>query len=179
MTFATKRLLLRPWLESDAAALYRYASSPEVGPAAGWPVHTSAENSREIIRTVFSAPETYAVVLKETGEAVGSISLKLQGASDLVSSPDEAELGYWIGVPHWGQGLIPEAAEVLLRYSFEILGLAKVWCACYAGNEKSRRVQEKCGFTYVCTKENVPCPLLSEVRTEIVSALTREQWLTK
>ena len=48
----TERLLLRPWQESDAEALYRWASDPEVGPAAGWSPHTSVENSREIIRTV-------------------------------------------------------------------------------------------------------------------------------
>ena len=37
----TERLLLRPWQESDAEALYRWASDPEVGPAAGWSPHTS------------------------------------------------------------------------------------------------------------------------------------------
>ena len=49
MTFETTRLLLRPWCESDAESCYRYASDPLVGPAAGWPAHTSVENSREII----------------------------------------------------------------------------------------------------------------------------------
>ena len=49
----TERLLLRPWQESDAEALYRWASDPEVGPAAGWAPHTSVENSREIIRNYF------------------------------------------------------------------------------------------------------------------------------
>ncbi len=67
----TNRLILRPWHEEDAEALYKYASDPDVGPIAGWPPHTSVENSLEIIRTVFSAPETYAVVLKDTGEPVG------------------------------------------------------------------------------------------------------------
>lgn len=66
MTLETTRLVLRPWDESDAEELYRYAKDPEVGPIAGWPVHTSVQNSREIIRDVLSAPETYAVVLKET-----------------------------------------------------------------------------------------------------------------
>ena len=42
---------------------------------AGWPVHTSVENSLEIIRGVLSEPETYAVVLKETGLPVGSVEL--------------------------------------------------------------------------------------------------------
>ena len=51
----TTRLILRPWREEDADDLYIYASDPEVGPPAGWPPHTSVENSREIIRTVLSA----------------------------------------------------------------------------------------------------------------------------
>ena len=72
----TDRLILRPWRESDAGILYKYAKDPEIGPAAGWPPHTSVEDSLEVIRTVFSAPETYAVVLKETGEPVGSIGRK-------------------------------------------------------------------------------------------------------
>ena len=69
----TERLILRPWKESDAESLYKYAKDPAVGPIAGWYPHTSVENSLEIIRTVFAAPETYAVVLKATGEPVGSI----------------------------------------------------------------------------------------------------------
>ena len=75
MMLETERLLLRPWRESDAEDLYRYASDPNVGPIAGWPVHTSIENSREIIRDVFSAEETYAVCLKGDRRAIGSIGL--------------------------------------------------------------------------------------------------------
>ena len=66
MIFETDRLILRPWQESDATDLYNYAKSPEVGPAAGWPAHTSVQNSREIIRDVLSAEGTYAIVLKES-----------------------------------------------------------------------------------------------------------------
>ena len=73
MQLETTRLLLRPWREDDAEELYRLACDPKVGPIAGWAVHTSAENSREIIRSVLSKPETYALVLKETGAVVGSI----------------------------------------------------------------------------------------------------------
>ena len=73
MTLETERLILRPWSEDDAGELYKYAKDIDVGPMAGWPVHTSVENSREIIRTVLSAPETYAVCLKETGKPIGSI----------------------------------------------------------------------------------------------------------
>ena len=83
MILETKRLILRPWEEADATDLYFYASSPEVGPKAGWPVHTSVENSRDIIRNVLSAPETYAVIPKDSGHAVGSIGLMIGNNSNI------------------------------------------------------------------------------------------------
>lgn len=179
MVLETKRLILRPWQESDAEDLYQYASSPEVGPAAGWPVHTSVENSRAIIRDVLSAPETYALIDKSTGHAIGSIGIKLGNASILDLPETEGEIGYWLGVPFWGNGLIPEAVNEILDYGFTALKLDKLWCAYYDGNIKSKRVQEKCGFVYQFTRENVPCPLLNETKTEHISCITRQDWLTR
>ena len=60
----TSRLILRPWCDSDAQALDRWARDPEVGHSAGWAPHTYVENSREIIRTVLSEEGTFAVLLK-------------------------------------------------------------------------------------------------------------------
>ena len=67
----TERLILRDWRESDADALFKYASHPDVGPRAGWPPHKSWEESLNIIRTVFSGEGMWAVELKATGEAIG------------------------------------------------------------------------------------------------------------
>lgn len=72
MTLTTKRLTLRPFEERDAEDLYAYAKDPRVGPVAGWPPHASLEESREIIRTVFSAPNVFAVVEREHGAVIGS-----------------------------------------------------------------------------------------------------------
>ena len=119
--YETERLILRPWKESDAEELYKYAKDDLVGPAAGWPVHTSVEDSRNIIAKVLSKPGTYAVVLKETNLPVGSIGLMFGEESNLNIPETEAEIGYWIGVPYWGQGLIPEAVRELMRYGFEEL----------------------------------------------------------
>ena len=171
----TERLILRPWYETDAEECYKYSKDPRVGPAAGWPVHTSVEMSRKIIREVLSSPEVYAIVLKETGLPVGSIGLHFH--CDLANTDDEAELGYWIGVPYWGKGLVPEASRELLRYAFEDLGLSRVWCGYYDGNEKSRRVQEKLGFKYQWTTDEVPIPQLGEIRKGHVNLLTKEDWL--
>ena len=173
MILETDRLILRPWVEDDAEELYKYAKDPDVGPMAGWPVHTSVENSREIIRSVLSAPETYAVCLKETGKPIGSIGLH---RSDLAEAEDEYELGYWIGKPYWGQGLIPEASREILRYAFEDLGMNRIWCGYYDGNEKSRRVQVKLGFEYQRKTEGIEVKLLNEVRTGHSNLMTKERW---
>lgn len=174
MELTTERLLLRPWEESDAESLYQYAKDPAVGPIAGWPVHTSVENSREIIRDVLSAEETYAVCLKEDGKAVGSIGLMIGSASNLGLPDTEGEIGYWIGVPFWGRGLIPEAVKELLRHGFEELKLEKIWCGYFEGNIKSKRVQEKCGFVYHHTNKDIYCELMNEIRTEHVTCMRRE-----
>ena len=171
----TKRLILRPWQENDAQSLFVYAKDPDVGYPAGWPAHTSVENSREIIKNILSAPETYAVCLKD-GKPIGSIGLKLKGYTDMTDREDECELGYWLGKPFWGQGLIPEAAGELLRYAFEKLQMRAVWCGFYEGNEKSRRVQQKLGFVYHHTTQDLDVNLLNEKRTGHTSVLTREQW---
>ena len=171
----TKRLILRPWQEADAESLYAYAKDPDIGLPAGWPPHKSVEDSRDVIRYVLSAPQTYAVCLKD-GSPIGSISLKLKGSTDMTDREDECELGFWIGKPFWGQGLIPEAAEELLRHAFEELGMRAVWCGYYEGNVKSRRVQEKLGFVYQHTTEGLELPLLGELRTGHTMLLTKERW---
>ncbi|WP_081501539.1 GNAT family N-acetyltransferase [Slackia sp. CM382] len=176
MILETKRLILRPWVESDAETLYKYASHPDVGPIAGWAIHTSVEDSREIIRSVLSAPETYAVVLKESDQPIGSIGLMIGKASSIGLPDSEGEIGYWIGVPYWGQGLMPEAARELMRYGFENLRLNRIWCGYFDGNEKSKRVQEKCGFHYHHTAYNVPCAIEGVFRTGHITCLSIEEW---
>ena len=90
----TKRLILRPWTEEDAASLYKYAQDPKIGPISGWSPHTSVDNSREVIRDILSAPETYAVVLKETNEPIGSVGIMFgDGVHSADMQEGDAEIG--------------------------------------------------------------------------------------
>lgn len=176
MTIETPRLILRPWRETDAPALFRYASDPDIGPVAGWTPHASLEESLRIIRTVFAAPEIYAVVLKESGEPVGSCGIMFaDGLHSADMHPGHAEIGYWIGKPYWGQGLIPEAVRALLARSFNELKLDAVWCGYYDGNVKSRRVIEKCGFRFHHTNPDIVSPL-GDTRTEHFYIMTPEDY---
>lgn len=173
MILHTNRLILRAWEDADAEQLYDLARDPLVGPSAGWPVHTSVEDSRRIIRDKLSAPNTFAIVQKEDGALIGSIGLH---HFDLAKGEDEGELGYWLGVPYWGKGYATEAAREILRYAFEELRLERVWCGYYDGNERSKHVQQKLGFEYQWTNDNALVEQLGETRRGFVNLMTKEQW---
>ncbi len=75
--------------------------------------------------------------------------------SEYIKHPD-AEIGYWIGKPYWGQGLIPEAVKAIMSYARRVLGKKNMWIAFYEANRKSRRVAEKCGFAYHHAEQSGP-----------------------
>ena len=172
----TDRLILRKWTDADAESLFHYAKDPAVGPAAGWQPHQSVEESRNVIRNLLNGAECYAICEKGSDEAIGSIELRLNGHTDMTDRDDECELGYWLGKPFWGRGYMPEAAKEILRHGFEDLGMNVIWCGYYDGNQKSKRVQEKLGFTYHHTCQKVPVPQMHEVRVGHTNQMTKEQW---
>ena len=163
MILKTERLILRSWHENDASQLYELAKDPRVGPPAGWPVHESVENSKDVIKFVFSVPETYAITLKENKEVIGSIGVLTGCHSHLKLKNDECEIGFWIGVPYQNNGYATEACMEIIRHCFEKLNFNAVWCGYYDGNEK---------FEYVHSNQNAYCDLMGEVRTEHFSKLT-------
>lgn len=148
MILETPRLILRPFVPEDAGDLYDYARDPRVGPPAGWPPHKNEEESLEIIRTVFAAPNVFAMELKETGRVVGSVGLT--GRHPVGEHPDcpDDEAGYSLRADLWGKGLMPEAMNSVLEYSFTELAMQRIWCGHAAGNWRSARVIQKCGFHY-------------------------------
>ena len=149
----TERITLRPWLETDAKALYKYASDPEVGPRAGWPPHISEEESLEIIRTVFNNPTTWAIVWNETGEAIGAIGYGPSCDCSLPAREGEPTVGYWVAKPYWGKGVCTEALRLMIAHIRETTVIRSLISGHFVDNIASGRVMEKCGF--VATGENV------------------------
>ena len=178
MNLETDRLILRRWAETDAENLYKYAKDPAIGPIAGWPPHKNVAESLDIIRNVLTGPQCYAICEKVNNKAIGCIELKLNGHTDMTEKDDECELGYWLGKPFWGRGYMPEAATELLRHGFETLGMTTIWSGYYDGNNNSKRVQEKLGFTYHHTCQEVDVPLMNEIRVGHTNFLTKEKWET-
>lgn len=168
----TMRTILRPFTEADAEDLYAYAKDTRVGPIAGWKPHESIEESLEIIRTVFSKPDAFAVVDRETGRAIGSAGFVHHGTA--WDGEKSLAIGYALSPAYWGRGLMPEVVAELLRYGFEDLGLEEIWCTHYRENSQSRRVIEKSGFTYAFT-ENITDEFFPD-RPTCFYFMTREMW---
>jgi RimJ/RimL family protein N-acetyltransferase len=154
----TERIRLRPWQDSDAETLFKYASDPDVGPRAGWPPHKSVEESLEIIRTVFHSEGMWAVIWKESEEAIGCVGYLPASASNLKIANDECEVGYWIARPYWDKGICTEALKMVIDYCFNKKGFTTLWGDYFPSNPASGRVMEKCGF--VDTGKETLCPNL-------------------
>ncbi len=167
----TGRLILRPWRQDDAEDLYKYASDPQVGPAAGWEPHKSPEDSLDILKTVLMRENTWAVTIEGSDEPVGCAGYFPSRAEGARGEP---EIGYWLGRPFWGQGYIPEAVRALAGRCFQE-GAERVWCSFSPDNLRSRRVAEKCGFGY-----RFRCPWTDENGEpgddSLYYCLCREDW---
>lgn len=147
----TERLLLRAFAETDLEDMYAYASVPGVGEMAGWPRHENIETTEKILRSFIEGREVLAIVHKADQKVIGSLGLHISWANE---EADYAhlhvkEIGYVLAKPYWGQGLVPEAVCALMEYGFANLGLDAFTCGHFVHNAQSRRVIEKCGFTFV------------------------------
>lgn len=142
-----ERIILRPWRDSDAESLFKWASDPDVGSRAGWPPHKSVEESREIIRTVFrDVLNTWAIELKETGEAIGAIGYGPSCDCKLPAREGEPITGYWVAKPYWNQGICTEALRLMLDHIRTTTSIKSLISGHFIDNPASGRVMEKCGF---------------------------------
>ncbi|WEV72110.1 GNAT family N-acetyltransferase [Bifidobacterium sp. ESL0790] len=210
MEITTSRLVLRPWKKNDsdeAAALFKYASDPEIGPRCGWMPHRDVVESMETLNHVFTGDENYAITLRGGDDTpTGAIELKKTGPDDhagefvcsaieghsLFEGVDESEmeralahydgdrvLGYWIGRPFWGRGLMTEALRAMIRHAFTDLGCDAVWGGHYVENPASGKVMEHCGMRAVCRKDGDYFPLIDERHDAIMRVITKDEWLKR
>jgi len=142
----TERLIIRPIQLSDLDDIYEYSSTPNVGPNAGWKPHESKEETLEIMNIIFLDKETvWGIELKETGKIIGSIGLidDPKRQYDLVKM-----IGYAMSESYWGQGIMTEATNEVLRFGFDELHLEAISAYCFPFNQRSKNIFKKCNFAY-------------------------------
>jgi ribosomal-protein-alanine N-acetyltransferase len=144
----TERLLLRPFSLADAQAVQSLAGEREIAAMTLTIPHPYEDGMAEAwISTHQEAFEKgeavfFAITLRSDGTLIGAMSLEIN------QQHLRAELGYWIGVPYWNQGYCTEAAQVVVKYGFEELGLARIHAAHFKRNPASGRVLQKLGMSH-------------------------------
>ncbi|TDL32677.1 N-acetyltransferase [Jeotgalibacillus sp. S-D1] len=149
----TDRLLLREWKVTDSSDLYEYAKSELVGPNAGWKPHKNQDESKEIIQMFIDGRDTYAIELIAENKVIGGIGLHSRKPDESKNHLKQKEIGYVLNPAYWGKGYVPEAVRGVLSHGFTEMDLDVIWCGHYDFNHNSKRVNEKCGFTYQFDKK--------------------------
>ncbi|MBR6186562.1 MAG: GNAT family N-acetyltransferase [Clostridia bacterium] len=143
----TARLLLRPYTEMDADAIYYgWASDPLVTRFLTWPTHKNADVTKAVLSDWLSRYENgdyfnWAIARKDTGEVIGNIAVV-----NLEEAAQAAEVGYCLGRAYWGQGVMTEALRAVIDYLFDEAGLNRVAAYHDVNNPASGRVMEKAGM---------------------------------
>ncbi len=151
----TERCILRAWSEKDVDDMYAFAKNVKVGPSAGWMPHQSREESFEIIKMFIESGEVYAIVEKASQKVIGSIGIHERYPDEKMKELKQREIGFVLNPEFWGQGIMPEVVERVLKHCFEDLMLERVWVGHFDDNLKSKRVIEKVGFKYAFEKAGV------------------------
>ena len=143
----TKRLILRPMLESDFDALHLIFTDPKVMASFGVDLFTREQMQRWLQRNLDHQKEfgcgLFSVLLKETGELIGDCGLEQMD----VNGVQVAELGYDFRSQFWNLGYATEAAAAVRDYAFDVLKLPVLISLIRVGNLASKRVAEKMGMT--------------------------------
>ena len=133
-----------------------FAKNPNVGPIAGWPPHESIDDSLNIIKTVFSKRETYAIIKDDI--PIGCVGLLFHPDTNHWWGEGSAELGYWIAEEYWGNGYATESSKALIEHVFNDLDVKTIYATYRTENIRSKRVLEKDVFKTSTISNNYNCP---------------------
>jgi [ribosomal protein S5]-alanine N-acetyltransferase len=152
VTLETARLRIRPYSEADIPELVPLIGAREVAANTLRIEHPyTAEHAKQFLARIEADREVrLAVTLRTDGCLIGGVGLRL------VEDHQQAELGYWLGVPYWGNGYATEGAREMLRYGFEVLKLHRIFASYFKGNEASGRILKKLGMHHEgCQREHI------------------------
>ena len=167
-------IFLEPIAPSHAVALQPLLEDPAIAATTPFPSPYPVDGAQAFIAEAISLREAgtkYAfAVCEPDGRPVGVSLLK-----DVDRAIKEAELGYWIGCPYWGQGRATAAAAATLVFAFDTLELRAVRAVCLEANPASLRVLAKLGFveTGRFAQELAKWP---EPRPSVQLHLSHEAW---
>src|SRR6185369_3870373 len=136
--------VIRPWSSNDAVAVQRYANNRKI-----WinlrdlfPHPYTLDDAHSFLRYIMAEKPITTFALAMPAEAIGCIGLQIGNEVHRKT----AEMGYWLGEPFWGRGIMTEAVQEFTRWAFEAFDLQRIFAQPFADNTGSVRVLEKAGF---------------------------------
>lgn len=162
----TEHLLLREWQENDASDMFEFHKNSSVE-MAGAKVHKDIDESLACIRAFIKSQEVWAILLKEIYKPIGWIGLYNSNRHDRYK-----EMEFILSDDYQNKGYATEAVKRVLEYAFSDLDLLVVAVCHYPHNASSKRVIEKCGFTYEGTLRKYSKNLCDSVRYSMI----KEEW---
>ena len=176
-TIETERLILRPLSFADDAAIYAYASDPEVTKFVSFDTARSIEDTRIFLNTALENyskgidPASLAITLKKENKLIGGIGWL--NWSDLHK---RIEIGYVLARPEWNKGYVSEAVIAFIGYSFTNSDLIRIEARCVRENAASAKVMEKAGMSYEGTLRKHQFFKGEQCDMKIYSVI-RDEWL--
>ncbi|MBL8203419.1 MAG: GNAT family N-acetyltransferase [Blastocatellia bacterium] len=145
-------LKLRPLELNDLDLIWPDISDPEISKYMAWEAHTDKAQTLaflqgEITRRESGQGMTWGIF--KDGAFCGIVSLIALTRSHRALTYNKAELAYWLGRAHQGQGIMTAAVQRVMQFAFQELGLHKLCVSHFGVNEASQRLIQRCGFRYV------------------------------
>jgi RimJ/RimL family protein N-acetyltransferase len=138
----TERLSLRRPTLADVKAIARLANDRRIAENTRRLPHPfSQDHAIAFVRHVAAEPRENAFLIEHNFAPIGVVGIDMMKA-------DAPEIGYWLGVEHWGQGFGTEAARATIDYFFEEFDREHLFSGARVANPASRNILEKCGFQW-------------------------------
>jgi RimJ/RimL family protein N-acetyltransferase len=138
----TERLMLRRPTLADVKAIAYLANDRRIAENTRRLPHPySQDHAVEFVRAIADEARETVFLIENNHTPIGVAGIDWR-------EPDAPELGYWLGVEHWGQGFGTEAARAVIDYTFEEFEVEHLISGARVANPSSRNILEKCGFQW-------------------------------
>jgi [ribosomal protein S5]-alanine N-acetyltransferase len=137
--------ILRPLRESDITNLAKYANNPKIAAnlTNAFPHPYTEEAATGFIKMAMGHSPFRIMAITMQDELIGCIGIHPQ--EDIMSK--NAELGYWLAEPYWGQGIMTKMVKEMVKYGFETFDIHRIYARPFGNNLGSQKVLEHAGFT--------------------------------
>ena len=138
----TERLMLRRPTLADVKAIAYLANDRRIAENTRRLPHPySQDHAVEFVRSMADDSRDTAFLIENNHVPIGIVGIDWR-------QPETPELGYWLGVEHWGQGFATEAARAVIDFTFEEFAFEHLISGARVANPSSRNILEKCGFQW-------------------------------